>query len=68
MTATQIAHTWKSESHNVNTTLHNQMMSPAGLIELTDDELLGVDGGTTAPCVTIVTILITLITLKGCSK
>jgi mersacidin/lichenicidin family type 2 lantibiotic len=54
MTNKEIIRSWKDDTylqnlgHKERTYLPD---NPAGLIELTDEELLGVDGGTTSLCI-----------------
>ena len=47
MTASEIVHSWKDEEYRLNYQSEEVPFipgNPAGLIELTDEELLGVDG------------------------
>ncbi len=54
MTANEIVRSWKDEDYQ--SVYQGEAMTfmpsnPAGLIDLTDEELLGIDGGTTTiPC------------------
>jgi mersacidin/lichenicidin family type 2 lantibiotic len=50
----QIIRSWKDETYLLSLSSEERTYlpdTPVGLIELTDEELLGVDGGTTAPCI-----------------
>jgi len=50
MTASEIVRSWKDEDYQSryqNEEMAFMPSNPAGLIELTDDELFGIDGGTT---------------------
>jgi len=48
MTTDQIVRSWKNDSYRLSLSLDEQALlpdNPAGLSELTDAELLGIDGG-----------------------
>jgi mersacidin/lichenicidin family type 2 lantibiotic len=52
MTSEQIVSSWKNEDYRLSLSVDEQALmpeNPAGLIELTDEELLGIDGGTGEP-------------------
>jgi len=49
----EIIRSWKDEAYLLSLSSEERNYlpdNPGGLMELTDEELLGVDGGTTAPC------------------
>jgi mersacidin/lichenicidin family type 2 lantibiotic len=49
MTSDQIVSSWKSEDYRLSLSVDEQSLlpeNPAGLIELSDQQLTGVDGGT----------------------
>jgi mersacidin/lichenicidin family type 2 lantibiotic len=76
MTTTQIVRSWKDEDYFATLSVEEQALlpkNPAGLIELTDEELLGVDGGSDSAlvCSVVLTIGITIgvgISKMVCSK
>jgi mersacidin/lichenicidin family type 2 lantibiotic len=72
MTSEQIVSSWKSEDYRLSLSVDEQSLlpeNPAGLIELSDQELAGIDGGTdtigvcSAILLTLALSGITLITL-----
>jgi len=51
MNTEQIVRSWKNEDYRLSLSLDEQALlpeSPAGLIELSDEDLLGIDGGSDA--------------------
>ena len=70
MTAAHIAPTWNRQYlHDSASHYSFAESNPAGMIELTDQELLGVDGGTDPITTLILTIALTIITsTRGCNK
>jgi len=67
MTSDQIVSGWKSEDYRLSLNVNEQALlpeNPAGLIELSDQELLGMDGGSDSVAVCIlVTLVLSGITL-----
>ncbi len=56
MSNLDIVRAWKDEDYRNSLTAEQRMMlpdNPAGLVELSDTEIAGVEGGTSAPCVTV---------------
>ena len=53
MITNEIVRSWKDEDYRLSLSreeLASTPDNPVGLIELTDEELIGVDGGTSLPC------------------
>jgi mersacidin/lichenicidin family type 2 lantibiotic len=68
MTSDEIVSSWKNEDYRLSLSIDEQALlpeNPAGLIELSDQELLGIDGGTSgAPClisISVITLIVTVI-------
>jgi mersacidin/lichenicidin family type 2 lantibiotic len=60
MTTDQIVSSWKNEDYRLSLRSDQQALlprNPAGLIELTDEELLGIDGASAS--VIVATVIIT---------
>jgi len=63
MRSEEIVLSWKDEAYQLSLSDKEQALlpdNPAGLIELTDAELCGVDGGTTVTIITCVPMCITV--------
>lgn len=60
MTNKDLVRQWKDEEFQL-TNMQPLAASPAGLIELSDEELIGVDAGTTPVCITLVSIITVVI-------
>jgi len=61
MSSIDIVRAWKDEAYRNSLTPEQQALipaHPAGMVDLTDDQLVDVDGGTTLACVTLVTAAI----------
>jgi mersacidin/lichenicidin family type 2 lantibiotic len=78
MTNQEIVRSWKDEDHLLNLSSQERAFlpdNPAGLIELTDDELVGVEGGSDSLLVcmslaaasmgAIASLIITALTHRG---
>jgi mersacidin/lichenicidin family type 2 lantibiotic len=60
MNPEQIVRSWKNEDYRLSLSLDEQALlpeNPAGLIELSDDELLGIGGGDDADAVSKVVLV-----------
>lgn len=64
MTQDQVIRAWKNPAYRarLSDTQRNALpANPAGLVELSENELLEVSGGTTAVCVVTVVVTLTLL-------
>ncbi|TLM97727.1 mersacidin/lichenicidin family type 2 lantibiotic [bacterium] len=68
MNSSDVIRAWKDE--DFRSTLSSEQLAmlpanPAGLVELSDEELLGVEGGTSVVCTILVTVI--LVSLVTCN-
>jgi mersacidin/lichenicidin family type 2 lantibiotic len=62
MTPDEIVGSWKNEDYRLSLSVDEQALlpeNPAGLIELSDQELLGIDGGTST--LSIATVILSIV-------
>jgi mersacidin/lichenicidin family type 2 lantibiotic len=63
MSQDQVVRAWRDPAYRSSlseTELRALPANPAGLVELSERELLEVNGGTTLPCVTVITLTLML--------
>ncbi len=63
MSTVDIVRAWKDEEYRNSLSDEQRALlpdNPAGLVELDDSELAGIEGGTTAPCISAITAVTVL--------
>jgi mersacidin/lichenicidin family type 2 lantibiotic len=64
MTTNEIVRSWKDEGYRLSLNSAEQALipdNPAGLIELTDEDLLGIEGGTDTVVVCVYSLYLTAV-------
>jgi mersacidin/lichenicidin family type 2 lantibiotic len=71
MSNIDIIRAWKDEEYRDSLTDDQRALlpeNPAGMVELDDNELAGIEGGTSAPCISVVTAVTVLVSCSGNCK